>query len=376
VILEKTIIKLGGLLALGFGEAGAEIIGQNMKSGDTAGVDAMTAGQKVDAIFGFCIIQNFTDATEILKDKVMIFVNQIGEIVHGCVDDYHGAPNKNIGDAFLLVWRLSGIEEHTQRKLADMAMISFVKMVAELNKSPVLAEYRGHPGFLQRIPNYRVRMGFGMHYGWAIEGAIGSNFKIDASYLSPNVNMASRLEAATAQFGVPILISHCMIDLCSDDMKAKCRKIDNVTVKGSKQPIKLYVIDLDYLCLDIEIKSMHNVVKNRFKVRQLREARKATKWADDFKPAGLFKKDVDIMKMRMMYVPQFFARFDMAYRNYEAGQWLVAKAMLQSTQYMLQSPVRDEPTEDGPSTTLLSYMREFDYVAPPGWPGYRELTSK
>ena len=40
-------------------------------------------------------------------------------------------------------------------------------------------------------------MGFGLHVGWAIEGAIGSNHKIDASYLSPNVNMASRLEAAT-----------------------------------------------------------------------------------------------------------------------------------------------------------------------------------
>lgn len=56
------------------------------------------------------------------------------------------------------------------------------------------------------MPNYSVKMGFGLHVGWAIEGAIGSEFKIDASYLSPNVNMASRLEAATKQFGVPILI--------------------------------------------------------------------------------------------------------------------------------------------------------------------------
>jgi len=119
VVLEKTIIKLGGLLALGFGEAGAEIIGQNMKNGDSAGVDAMCAGQKVDAILGFCDIRNFDDATEILQDKVMIFVNQVGEIVHGCVDDFHGAPNKNLGDAFLLVWRLSGIDTMKQRKLAE-----------------------------------------------------------------------------------------------------------------------------------------------------------------------------------------------------------------------------------------------------------------
>jgi len=49
-------------------------------------------------------------------------------------------------------------------------------------------------------------MGFGLHVGWAIEGAIGSSFKIDASYLSPNVNMASRLEAATKQFGTGLLV--------------------------------------------------------------------------------------------------------------------------------------------------------------------------
>lgn len=50
-------------------------------------------------------------------------------------------------------------------------------------------------------------MGFGLHLGWAIEGPIGSHFKIDASYLSPNVNMASRLNAATRQFGVPLIFS-------------------------------------------------------------------------------------------------------------------------------------------------------------------------
>ena len=43
-------------------------------------------------------------------------------------------------------------------------------------------------------------MGYGLHTtqaGQSIEGAIGSDFKIDASYLSPNVNLASRIEAAT-----------------------------------------------------------------------------------------------------------------------------------------------------------------------------------
>lgn len=67
------------------------------------------------------------------------------------------------------------------------------------------------------MDNYKVKIGFGLHMGWGIEGAIGSNYKIDASYLSPNVNMASRLEAATKQYGVPILISDSLYEHFSPD---------------------------------------------------------------------------------------------------------------------------------------------------------------
>lgn len=383
VILEKTIIKLGGLLALGFGEAGAEIIGLNMRGGHSADVDAMVPGQKVDAIIGFCNIRNFTDATEVLKEKVMLFVNQVGEIVHGCVDDYHGAPNKNIGDSFLLIWRLSGVEEDRQTKLADMSLMSFVRIIAAINTSPVLADYRLHPGMLQRIPKFRVQMGFGLHCGWAIEGAIGSEFKIDASYLSPNVNVATSLEAATEQFGVWVLLSHFMISLCSQDVGQLCRLIDHVTVKGSKQPTRLYTIDLDSMQLEVQFKSMERVIKNRFKVRQVRELRKNDKWAEDFQIAAIFSMDKDLVAMRRRYTSDFFQRFAVAYRNYEAGEWMVARDMFYTCHYNPQSNVggdlannvvEDEWPVDGPTVTLLRYMRQENYVAPPDWPGHRALS--
>ena len=74
-------------------------------------------------------------------------------------------------------------------------------------------------------------MGFGLHVGWAIEGAIGSEYKIDASYLSPNVNMASRLEAATKQFGTTILLSEDIVCMLSPFVRSRVRQIDCVTVK-------------------------------------------------------------------------------------------------------------------------------------------------
>ena len=46
----------------------------------------------------------------------MLFVNEIGEIVHGVVDRYMGTANKNIGDAFLLVWKF---EESCIKRVGD-----------------------------------------------------------------------------------------------------------------------------------------------------------------------------------------------------------------------------------------------------------------
>lgn len=50
-MLENTILKIGGLLQVGFGEAGAEIIGKNMSSGDGE-LNIMMPGSKVVTMTG------------------------------------------------------------------------------------------------------------------------------------------------------------------------------------------------------------------------------------------------------------------------------------------------------------------------------------
>ena len=121
-VLESTLSKIGALLALGFGEAGSAIIAKNMEKGDD--VNPMLPGIKEMYIFGFCDIRNFTDATEVLQEGVMLFVNEIGEIVHGTVDKYSGAANKNIGDAFLLVWKFNKEDQHYDAESDSMQIKS------------------------------------------------------------------------------------------------------------------------------------------------------------------------------------------------------------------------------------------------------------
>ena len=76
--------KMGGLLTMVYGEAGANTIRQNI-TGSSADLNPFVAGRKGDFIFGFCDIREFTAATECLQEDVMLFVNGVGQIVHDIV---------------------------------------------------------------------------------------------------------------------------------------------------------------------------------------------------------------------------------------------------------------------------------------------------
>jgi len=255
-ILERTIIKLGTLLALGFGEAGANIIAQNISSSSSAGVNAMVPGTCVNTIIGVVRVRGFSVATEVLQSRINNFCNQIAEIVHGICHEFHGGVNKNNGDGFLVIWRLDKDQhrEHTQR-LADMSVVAFATILGALHPSSLLSEYLLHPAMQNRLgaSDCHVNLSFGLHSGWAIEGAVGSEFKIDASYLSPNVSIATSIERATETYGVSFLVSHKAIELCSTEIGAKCRLIDCVIIIGSAAPTKLHCVDLDSAAITVDV---------------------------------------------------------------------------------------------------------------------------
>jgi class 3 adenylate cyclase len=324
-LIEAALRKIGMLLQIGFGEAGADIIGVNL-AGAGGKINPMVPGVKCKGIFGFCDIRNFTDATECLQEEVMMFVNVIAEIVHMAVKRHGGAPNKNIGDAFLVVYKTSGgsiIEnQELTTKLADGSLQAFLDTISEINENQILLNIAQYPSIQARMPGYKTKMGFGLHYGYAIEGAIGSQFKIDASYLSPHVNIAARLESATKGYGVPMLISGTLWQNLSPAKKAICRRIDKVTLKGSKQPMELFCVDLE-------------------------PPPKSAKFP------GLKK---------------YWKLFDKGIVKYYSGHWAQAGMIFQSC-------IEAWPTDE-PARNLLWYMSRFNFKPPKGWKGFRELNEK
>ena len=102
--------------------------------------------------------------------------------------------------------------------VADKALIGFLKVLVEVNRDLQVIGYRDDRRLIGESGSFDLRMGFGLHAGWAIEGAVGSLQKVDATYLSPHVNMAARMEAASRQFGVAILMTERFFEVSSSCM--------------------------------------------------------------------------------------------------------------------------------------------------------------
>jgi len=243
------LAKIVGLMQLGFGGAGHEIISANLANSESAQLNLMIRGRKKECAYGFCDIRQFTDTVECLQDQVMLFTNSVGEIIHQACHDNKGEPNKNIGDAFLIVWRPKGLHDHT--KIVDGALTAFRRCVREVASSQTLQLVTNVEAIHKKFgrDKYRTKIGFGLHFGWSVEGPVGSPTKIDCSYLSPEVKISDRLEAATKIYSSNVLMSGQFYDLLSDHIKVGIRLIDHITLKGGHKPFRIYADDRSNLWL-------------------------------------------------------------------------------------------------------------------------------
>ena len=264
-LLMQTINKIGRLMTVGFGEAGTDVIAQCLADHDDTSIvggvgtgslklNFMRGGVVIRSIFGFCDVRQFTDTTECLQEEVMLFVNRIAHILHSTVVKCDGHANKNIGDAFLLTWKLDSQHKNKDKKdqnkyeqqnqqnqqqqlepgLADRALYAMLRSIISLHQNQQYICNFSHKAIerlYRRFPSYAVKLGCGLHVGSAVEGAIGSHRKIDVSYLSPAVNFSEFLESSTKSYGVPLLISEPFYDMLSPTAKQHCRQVDRISVQ-------------------------------------------------------------------------------------------------------------------------------------------------
>lgn len=440
-LLESTIEKITTLLRVGFGEAGAGIIKSNLSVRDgenTSAINPLLPGIRVYAIVGFCDIHHFDDCLLQLERDVLTFVNSIAEIVHNMTGHWDGQCNKNLGNAFVIIWRIGDEislnnrqgqgkarvstiasmatasalksesqspvrrtttlaagaapeeEENPKRKainidlrrvpgvdiLADKALIGYLKIIAELNRNHQILAYRAEPRLTKNgTVDFKVRMGFGLHAGWAIEGAVGSIHKVDATYLSPHVNMAARLETSSRQYGVSLLASENFYDLLSHDGQDCMRRLDVVTVKGSEVPIGIYTYDTNQDQIfytptprqsrtpAVGTPSTPNSVGHR-------------EFLTNVTPTDeVFERDSDMLQLRAHVTDEFKNLFTDGINAYLNGDWTHSRTLLEQADNMMKQLLVGSDG-DPPSKTILAYMEDKNWQAPANWKGFRPLTSK
>ena len=85
-----------------------------------------------------------------------------------------------------------------------------------------------------------IEIGMGLNTGDAIIGNLGSLKRFDYTAIGDNVNLASRLESITKQYGYDMIISESTYEKIKD--KFVCKKLDKVAVKGKAKPITIYQV--------------------------------------------------------------------------------------------------------------------------------------
>ena len=226
------------------------------------------------------------------------------------------------------------------KNMHNLALSAFVNVIGEIRKSDMLQQLLRRNNFWSKFPGFTVRMGFGLHIGWAIEGAIGSEVKIDASYLSPHVNIAARLEAATKMYGIDILVSEAFYEGLGSGRKSLCRVLDRVAFKGSSEPMYIYTYDTHSLNSSNLSESHYQALFNDAQSQHARQ--------------------IDLSVVREMY--------NNAVQQYIDGKWAGAAAALE--QWIKLVP------KDNPAQNLLNYLKRKGLECPAEWPGYRKLERK
>jgi len=129
-----------------------------------------------------------------------------------------------MGDCIMAFWG-APIEDIWHRENAIKAALEMREALAELNKQ------------LEEEGLDQIHTGAGINTGLCVVGNFGSSTRFDYSVLGDSVNLAARLESSCKEYDVDLIISE-----HSKGSENDYEFLDEVTVKGKSEPVKIYTI--------------------------------------------------------------------------------------------------------------------------------------
>lgn len=183
-------------------------------------------GEKKELTVMFSDIRNFTVLSEKLSPEQLVhFLNEYLTEMTKIILKNKGVVDKYIGDAIMAFWG-APVDEPEHAKLACKTAIEMMKKMSELKKKWKKEEK----------PDFNI--GIGINTGEMVVGNMGSHQRFNYTVMGDNVNIGSRVEGLTKEYGVTTIVSEFTYEKTKKDFVF--RELDLVKVKGKNIPIKIY----------------------------------------------------------------------------------------------------------------------------------------
>ena len=183
-------------------------------------------GEKKYATFLFTDVRGFTSLSESLPpEEVTYIMNKALTAQQKAVQKHEGMVDKYIGDAMMAIFNAPLDQKDHETRAIDCAL-DIMKNMEDLNKE---FKKKGMPS---------IAIGIGINSGKAVIGNMGSESRFDYTAIGDAVNTAARLESATKEVGVDLLIG----ESTAQFTKFELRLISTIKVKGKADALDVYTV--------------------------------------------------------------------------------------------------------------------------------------
>ena len=192
---------------------------------DASGEELSLEGENRVMSVLFSDVRGFTTISESLEPvELTRFMNEFLTPITRIIHDNRGTIDKYMGDAVMAFWGAPlQDEQHAQNSL-----IAATEMVEAMKQVTADFAEKGWPP---------IKVGIGISSGPMNVGNMGSAFRMAYTVMGDVVNLGSRLEGQTKNYGANIIISQETEALISG---FKTRELDLIRVKGKLVPITIY----------------------------------------------------------------------------------------------------------------------------------------
>jgi adenylate cyclase len=176
----------------------------------------------------FCDLRGFTTLAQTLDPQALVgLLNEYMTAMTEVVFKHDGVLDKYIGDAIMAFWNAPMEQPDHARRACDAAL----DMIQRLRELHADWERRGVP---------KLDLGIGINTGPMVVGNMGSRDRLAYTVLGDAVNVSSRLEGLSKEYGTRVVIGEAT--RASAGEAFAYRFLDLVTVKGRTEPLAVYEV--------------------------------------------------------------------------------------------------------------------------------------